>query len=65
MEKSKKYIYRIELISLNRAGSTIVKEYCSAFDIGESWGYSEYLNLSYLSEYLHEGKLLFAVGIRN
>lgn len=58
-------MYKIELLSLNRAGSTVVKEYASTFDTGESWGYTDYLSLSQLEQYLHNGKLLFSVGIRN
>lgn len=39
MDKSKKYFYRIELLNLNKAGETIVKEYCSRFVHGDCWGY--------------------------
>ena len=58
------YYFRLELISLNMAGKTISKEYCSTFGLGDCWGYSDFISLEELPEYFNEGKLLFVVGIK-
>ena len=47
------------------AGKSIIKQYNSKFSVGECWGYAEFIPLNQIKYYLHEGKLLFVMGIKN
>ena len=66
-DKARKYVYRIELLSLESLGGrgSFRKEYCSQFYVGDCWGYTHFLRVGYLPQFVNEGKLEFSVGIRN
>ena len=40
-----KYEYKIELINHFTPKDTIIREYSSKFDIGECWGYNQFIPL--------------------
>ena len=35
------------------------------FVANDCWGYHDFIRLDQLEEYLHQGKLIFVVGVRN
>lgn len=62
-----KYEYKIELINHLGAKDSVVREYSSKFDIGECWGYNQFIPLvdlenGFLNE---EDALMFVVSVRN
>ena len=62
-----KYEYKIELINQKYLKDSIVREYSSNFDIGECWGYNQFVPLEELeNDFLtDEGSLVFHVCVRN
>ncbi len=62
-----KYEYKIELINHYSTKDSIVREYSSKFDIGECWGYNQFVPLVELENGFAnvEGALNFIVSVRN
>lgn len=56
--------YRLSLISLNNVDKTISKDYNSPFAAGSCWGYKHFVELDKIRDYVTNGKLIFALGIR-
>lgn len=62
----KKYEYKIELVNYDTSAQNIRREYCSAFDIGECWGYNQFVLLEELEQgFMFGDSLQFVMGIRN
>jgi hypothetical protein len=61
------YEYKIELLNHLLSKDTVMREYSSHFDIGECWGYNQFIPLPQLAHgfLTDEGDLIFCVSIRN
>jgi hypothetical protein len=66
-ENENKYEYKIELLNHLNPKESIVREYSSKFDIGECWGYNQFLAIADLQNgFLGVGDTLhFSVSVRN
>lgn len=42
-ENHNKYDYKIELVNCLASKESVVREYSSTFDIGECWGYNQFI----------------------
>lgn len=62
-----KYEYKIELVNQKSAKDSVIREYSSNFDIGECWGYNQFIPIEELKEEFltEDGHLLFKVSVRN
>ena len=62
-----KYEYKIELLNNKNNKDSVIREYSSNFDIGECWGYNQFIPIEELSnDFLTgSGDLLFVVNVRN
>lgn len=62
-----KYEYKIQLINNKSVKQSVIREYSSNFDIGECWGYNQFIPIEQLNnDFLTDnGELLFVVNVRN
>ena len=64
-ESKKEYEYRIELINQYDEMGSLTRQYISIFEIGECWGYNQFIELDLLtSGFLDDDKLIFKFYIR-
>ena len=66
-ENENKYEYKIELVHSRLVKDSIVREYSSNFDIGECWGYNQFVLLSDIEDNFlwDDDSLNFNVSVRN
>lgn len=62
-----KYEYKIELINNRSTKDSVIREYSSNFDIGECWGYNQFIPIEELNnDFVNDnGDLVFHVSVRN
>lgn len=41
-----KYEYKIELVNHLNSKESVIREYSSKFDIGECWGYNQFIQIN-------------------
>ena len=64
-ESKKEYEYKIELVNHDNESASLLREYLSTFDVGECWGYNQFIDLDLLnSGFLLDDKLVFRFYIR-
>ncbi len=66
-ENHNKYDYKIELVNFLTTKESVIREYSSTYDIGECWGYNQFIAIQDLKNgFLDpEDSLNFIVSLRN